>query len=110
MSAAAAVLLSLRPTLRPEQVTKILQSTAIDLIAATGCDACADGRDAYSGWGRLDVAAAIGALSKPIPRRDCYEANDDLGARAYRVYGHEPPAAGDASTSGTTRTTSTRSG
>ncbi len=87
VSAAAAVLLSLRPTLRPEQVTKILQSTAIDLDPETGCDACADGRDSYSGWGRLDVAAAVGALSKPIPRRDFYESNDDLGARAYRVYG-----------------------
>jgi subtilisin family serine protease len=87
VSAAAAVLLSLRPTLRPEQVTKILQSTAIDLDPETGCDACADGRDSYSGWGRLDVGAAVGALSKPIPRRDFYESNDDLGARAYRVYG-----------------------
>ncbi len=87
VSAAAAVLLSLRPTLRPEQVTKILQSTAIDLDPETGCDACADGRDSYSGWGRLDVAAAVGALSKPIPRRDFYESNDDLGARAYHVYG-----------------------
>ena len=87
MSAAAAVLLSLRPTLRPEQVTKILQSTAIDLDPETGCDACAVGRDSYSGWGRLNVFAAVGALSKPIPRRDFYESNDDLGARAYRVYG-----------------------
>ena len=33
VAAAAAVLLSLRPTLRPEQVTKILQETAVDLSA-----------------------------------------------------------------------------
>ncbi len=86
-TAAAAVLLSLRPTLRPEQVTSILQSTAIDLDVDTGCDTCADGRDAYSGWGRLNVAAAIDALAGPLPPRDFYEANDDLGTRAYPVSG-----------------------
>ena len=87
VSAAAAVLLSLRPTLRPEQVTKILESTAIDLDASTGCSACGTGRDAYSGWGRLDVAAAIAALTRPLPGRDFYEANDDVGPRAYTTYG-----------------------
>ncbi|HUG65101.1 MAG TPA: S8 family serine peptidase [Gaiellaceae bacterium] len=87
VSAAAAVLLGLRPTLRPEQVTKILQTTADDLDASTGCSACGPGRDAYSGWGRLDVAAAIAALSMPLPERDFYETNDDLGSRAYTTYG-----------------------
>jgi subtilisin family serine protease len=87
VAAAAAVLLSLRPTLRPEQVTKLLQETAIDLSTATGCSACAEGRDAYSGWGRLDVAAAIGALTKRLPARDFYETNDDVGPRAYPVSG-----------------------
>ncbi len=87
VTAAAAVLLSLHPTLRPDQVTKILESTAIDLDASSGCVACGEGRDAYSGWGRLDVAAAVAALSEHLPGRDFYEANDDLGARAYTVYG-----------------------
>ena len=87
VSAAAAVLLSLRPTLRSEQVTRLLQSTAVDLDAATGCAACGLGRDAYSGWGRLDVAAAIAALGKRLPERDFYETNDDLGTRAYTAYG-----------------------
>ncbi len=87
VSAAAAVLLSLRPTLRSEQVTEILRRTAVDLNAATGCVACAVGRDAYSGWGRLDVAAAISALTLPLPARDFYEANDDSGPRAYKVSG-----------------------
>ena len=87
VSAAAAVLLSLQPTLRPEQVAQILESTAIDLTASTGCSACGDGRDAYSGWGRLDVGTAIGALAKHLPARDFYEANDDLGARAYPLSG-----------------------
>lgn len=87
VSAAAAVLLSLRPTLRSEQVTQLLQSTAADLEASTGCAACGLGRDAYSGWGRLDVAAAIAALGKRLPERDFYETNDDLGTRAYIAYG-----------------------
>jgi len=87
VSAAAAVLLSLRPTLRPEQVTAILQRTAVDLNAESGCAACGPGRDALSGWGRLDVAAAIGALTQPLPLRDRYEANDDAGTRSYEVFG-----------------------
>jgi hypothetical protein len=87
VSAAAAELLSLRPTLRPEQVTQLLQSTARDLDATTGCAACGIGRDAYSGWGRLDVAAAIAALGRRLPERDFYETNDDLGSRAYTAYG-----------------------
>jgi subtilisin family serine protease len=87
VSAAAAVLLSLRPTLRPEQVTQVLLATAVDLEFSTGCGACGVGRDAYSGRGRLDVAAAIAALSKGLPERDFYETNDDLGSRAYTAYG-----------------------
>ena len=87
VSAAAAVLLSLRPTLRPEQITTLLHSTAVDLDHSNGCVACATGRDAYSGWGRLDVAAAIAALNHRLPERDFYEANDDLGWRAYTTYG-----------------------
>jgi subtilisin family serine protease len=87
VSAAAAVLLSLHPTLRPEQVTQLLQQTAVDLDVSTGCSACAVGRDAYSGRGRLDVAAAVAAMSKHVPERDFYETNDDLGSRAYVAYG-----------------------
>jgi subtilisin family serine protease len=87
VAAAAAVLLSLRPKLGPEQVTKLLQETAVDLSPATGCSACAEGRDAYSGWGRLDVEAAVGALSRRLPTRDLYETNDDAGSRAYPVSG-----------------------
>ncbi|HYI74578.1 MAG TPA: S8 family serine peptidase [Gaiellaceae bacterium] len=87
VSAAAAVLLSLRPTLRPEQVTQVLLATAIDLEFSTGCTACGVGRDAYSGRGRLDVASAVAALDRRLPSRDFYETNDDLGSRAYTAYG-----------------------
>ena len=89
VSAAAAVLLSIRPRLRPEQVTAILQSTAVDLDPTTGCAVCAVGRDELSGWGRLDVAAALAALEEPLPIGDRYEANDDAGARAYRLFGSD---------------------
>ena len=87
VSAAAALLLGLRPLLRPEQVTTILQQTAVDVTPATGCAACLAGRDEHSGWGRLDVAAAIEALSESLPLIDRFEANDDAGSRAYKLSG-----------------------
>ncbi|MBA2642001.1 MAG: S8 family serine peptidase [Actinobacteria bacterium] len=87
VSAAAAILLSLRPELRSEQVTAILERTVVDVDAASGCAACAVGRDALSGWGRLDVAAAIAALAKPLPPADRLEPNDDAGSRAVTVSG-----------------------
>ncbi|MFO7572454.1 MAG: S8 family serine peptidase [Gaiellaceae bacterium] len=88
VSAAAAVLRALRPGLQPEQVTTILQRTAVDLTPATGCATCTVGRDPVSGWGRLDMAAAIAALSQPPPR-DRFEANDDVGPHAQRIRGSE---------------------
>ena len=87
VSAAAALLLGLRPLLRPEQVTAILERTAVDVNATTGCAACLPGRDEHSGRGRLDVAAAIAALAEPLPLADRYEANDDAGSRAYKLSG-----------------------
>ncbi|MBA3375896.1 MAG: S8 family serine peptidase [Actinobacteria bacterium] len=87
VSAAAAVLFSLRPLLRPEQVTAILEQTAVDVTPATGCVVCILGRDEHSGRGRLDVAAAIAVLAENLPLGDRYEANDDAGTRAYKVSG-----------------------
>jgi len=87
VSAAAALLLALRPLLQPEQVTAILEQTAVDVTPATGCAACIVGRDEHSGRGRLDVAAAIAALAEPLPPADRFEANDDAGARSYTVSG-----------------------
>jgi thermitase len=88
-SAAAAVIFSLRPTLRPEQVTALLERTSVDMDPKTGCAACAVGRDQLSGWGRIDVAAAIAQLAGPLPLRDHFEANDDAGSRAYELVGEE---------------------
>jgi subtilisin family serine protease len=84
-SAAAAVILSLRPTLRPEQVTALLERSSVDMDTKTGCVACAVGRDALSGWGALDVAAAISDLDGTLPYRDHYESNDDAGPRAHEL-------------------------
>lgn len=87
VSAAAAVLLAVRPQLRPEQVTALLTQSAQDVNPATGCRACAFRRDALSGWGRLDVTAALRGLSGEIPPRDRFEPNDDGGADAAPLWG-----------------------
>jgi len=87
VSAAAAVLLSLRPTLKPEQVTALLERRAGDLDPKSGCFSCAEGRDPLSGWGALDVATAISELGGRLPARDHYEANDDAGRHAYELVG-----------------------
>jgi hypothetical protein len=87
VSAAAAVLLSLRPGLRPEQVTALLTQSARDVNVTNGCRACAFRRDKLSGWGRLDVMAAIRGLSGPIPPPDRLEPNDDAGPGSMRLWG-----------------------
>jgi subtilisin family serine protease len=87
VSAAAAVLFALEPTLTPSQVETILEHSADDVNAATGCAKCPIGRDAYSGWGRLDVAKAVAALVGPLPAPDHYEPNDNAGAGAFTVWG-----------------------
>jgi len=88
VTAAAAVLLGLRPRLRPEQVTALLTRTAADATPGTGCAACTLQRDAATGWGRLDVAAAVRELTAGrVPPRDQLEPNDDAGARAVRLGG-----------------------
>ena len=85
VSAAAAVLLAERPSLQPEQVTALLTQTAVDMKAATGCRVCAPQRDELTGWGRLDVTAAVQQLEGQIPPPDRFEPNDDAGAQATRL-------------------------
>jgi Subtilase family len=87
VTAAAVTLLALAPTLRAEQVRSLLERTAVDVTATTGCGKCAVGRDLQSGWGRLDVAAAVAALAAPLPGLDRLEPNDDAGAQARRLWG-----------------------
>ena len=87
VSAAAALLIAVRPTLDPGQVTTLLERSAADVDAASGCKQCPPLRDLYSGWGQLDVSAALNALGGPIPTRDRYEGNDDAGTRAFTLWG-----------------------
>jgi hypothetical protein len=66
VSAAAAWIWTVRPTLDAGQVAQILRSTATDIGAP--------GRDPSSGYGLLNLPAA---LSAPTPPRDGSEPNDD---------------------------------
>jgi subtilisin family serine protease len=87
VAAAAAVLFALDPTLTNSQASEILEHTADDVNASTGCPRCAVLRDAYSGWGRLDVARAVAALAGALPASDRYEGNDNAGTEAHTVWG-----------------------
>jgi hypothetical protein len=88
VAAAAALLLSVRPELRAEQVTHLLTRTAVDAYADTGCRPCPPGRDRLTGWGRLDAASAIAqAAQAAAPSADAFETNDDAGGRAQTLWG-----------------------
>ena len=89
VSAAAALLLAVNPLLTNGQVAALLEHTADDVNAATGCPRCALLRDPLSGWGRLDVAKAIEALAGPLPPADHYETNDDAGTQAHTLWGKQ---------------------
>jgi len=82
VTAAAALLLALKPALKPDQISYILERSANDVNAASGCKACPSGRDALTGWGRLDIQAAVAALEGPLPAADRFEPNDDAGPEA----------------------------
>jgi subtilisin family serine protease len=82
VTAAAALLIALRPSLKPDQVSNILERTATDVNASNGCSQCTQFRDSLSGWGRLDIERAIAALSGSLPPTDRLEPNDDAGSHA----------------------------
>ena len=80
VSAAAALLLGVDPTLKPDQLAWLLERSAQDVNSGDGCPFCPLGRDSYTGWGRLDVTDALRVLairSKLVPA-DGYEPNDDI--------------------------------
>ena len=87
VSAAAALLLAIQPTLKPDQVSAILERTADDANASNGCRRCPLLRDSLTGWGRLNIANAVAALSGPLPPADRYETNDDAGSHAFTLWG-----------------------
>lgn len=87
VTAAAAVLFALDPALTNSQAATILERSADDVTPATGCPLCSVGHDAYSGWGQLDVAAAVAMLGAGnLPRPDRFEPNDGVG-QAYALWG-----------------------
>jgi hypothetical protein len=78
-AAAAATLFSLDPTLTPDQVSWLLERSATPAAPVNGCVDCPPGRNALSGWGKLNIAAAVRALRAglaPVPDR--FEPNDDI--------------------------------
>jgi subtilisin family serine protease len=89
VSAAAAVLFAVAPNLSNNQVETILEHSATDVNAASGCHECPLGRDLYSGWGRLDVAQAVQQVTSggPLPAADHFETNDDAGTQAATLWG-----------------------
>jgi hypothetical protein len=84
VSAGAVLVRASWPEARDEQIVGLLERTATDQTQATGCRRCTAERDPQSGWGRLDVAAAVN-YSGRLPAIDRYETNDDAGSRAVRV-------------------------
>ncbi len=86
VSATAALLFGESAALRPDQVTEILKLSASDATAANGCAECSPGPDALTGFGRLDVGAALDSLQGPPPPADRFEPNDDVGSQASIVW------------------------
>jgi subtilisin family serine protease len=86
VSAAAALLLGQEPTLTSDQVSWLLERSAADATASTGCAKCPAGRDLYTGWGTLDVLDALTRLTAGgLPTPDRYEPNDDAGPWAHAI-------------------------
>lgn len=84
VSAGAVLVRSTWPNLKADQIVAMLERTAADQTPATGCRRCTAERDALTGWGKLDVAAAVNWKGLP-PVADRFEPNDDAGARAVYV-------------------------
>jgi subtilisin family serine protease len=85
VAAAAALLLGDLPVLRPDQVSQILRTRADDATPANGCVDCTPGPDALTGFGRLDIGAAMSVLTAGLPPADRLEPNDDTGSHAALV-------------------------
>ena len=82
VSAGAALVRSAWPALRAPQIVGLLERSATDMTSASGCRRCVPDRDAVSGWGSLNVAAAVNFPVNRLPAMDNHEPNDDAGARA----------------------------
>jgi hypothetical protein len=79
VSAAAATLLSIDPLLTPDQVSWLLDRTATPATPDNGCSDCPPGRNELTGWGKLNIAAAVKAVrAGQDPTPDRFEPNDDV--------------------------------
>jgi subtilisin family serine protease len=88
VSAAAAQLIAVRPDLSADQVTWLLTRGADDVNASSGCVRCPFERDRFSGWGLLNLAAALTqAQTDLVPPLDPLEPNDSAGNDAIRLWG-----------------------
>ncbi len=86
VAAAIALVLSARPALTAEQAALVVERSAADVSAATGCHRCPLLRDAFTGWGALDVENALRSLAGPLPAHDSLEPNDTPEG-AYALWG-----------------------
>jgi subtilisin family serine protease len=87
VAAAAALLLGEVPSLTADQVEWALERGAEDENVANGCTECPAGRDAYTGWGRLDVARSLALVTNgaALPPPDAYEPNDGAGTFSHAL-------------------------
>jgi stage II sporulation protein D len=76
VSAAAALLFAAQPNLTNDQVMKILERTARDLTPPIASPATTIGHDPLTGYGLLDIDAAIAAAANPPPADSSSEPND----------------------------------
>lgn len=91
VSAAAALLLGVDPNLTSDQVSWLLERSALDENPSTGCPNCAAGRDSLTGWGRLDIDRALTMLEEgKAPTPDKYEPNDEAGDGGLSYNGAHP--------------------
>jgi hypothetical protein len=65
--------------LTADQVSWLLERTATPATPDNGCSDCPSGRNALTGWGKLNIAAAVRALrAVQQPTSDRFEPNDDV--------------------------------
>ena len=87
VTAAAALIMGMKPGLAPDQVSAILERSAEDMDGGNGCRSCPPGHDRLSGAGRVDVAAAASSVADGgYIRPDIREPNDDAGKLASTVW------------------------
>jgi subtilisin family serine protease len=85
VAAAAALLLGVDPHLAVSQLEWLIERSATDADPASGCTACPVGRDSLTGWGDLNINAALDLLGNEhdLPTPDAYETNDEAGKTAH---------------------------